>query len=192
MNREQFFAALIGSLLGLLPIIFTTLISQMEKRSRASHGDKAIDLAQRRVAFLSAWFQARQQFASEQTVAEIKEKIALELDGIKSFVDDELALPQMAPVVKTARRNFFQRMFLLYQPQSAGGWIYHTLFYMFSSFVILFTLAQISFGGELVGYFSATFLFAILPALLFNGLANRLDRKIVQRMLANSEKNLMA
>lgn len=182
MSRDQFLQALVGSLLGLLPLLFSAISHQLENRSITTRRDQAIDLAQRRVAFLTAWLQTRQQFDSAERLVAVKESLASEFDDIKVFVDSELIRPQAIHAAKsTDRRSWIQRALLLYLPRSISGWAYHGLFYMMFSIVILFTVAQIPQGTSLLdGYFIATLPFLFL-AVLFNILANRSDRIMEQR-----------
>ena len=181
MSRDQFLQALVGSLLGLLPLLFSAISHQLENRSITTRRDQAIDLAQRRVAFLTAWLQTRQQFDSAERLAAVKESLASEFDDIKTFVDSELIRPQAVHAARSTDRSWIQRALLLYWPRAVSGWAYHGLFYMMFSIVILFTVAQIPQGTSLIdGYFVATLPFLFL-AVLFNILANRSDHIMEQR-----------
>ncbi len=181
MSKDQFLQALVGSLLGLLPLLFSAISHQLETRSIASRRDNAIDLAQRRIAFLTAWFQTRQQVDSPERLAAVKENLAHEFDDIKSFVDSELERPQAAhAAMHSTDRLWYHRLFLLFWPRVLSGWVLHALFYMMVSIVVLFTLAQIPDGtNNLDGFFFATLPFLLL-AVLFNVLANHSDRKLAQ------------
>jgi hypothetical protein len=88
MTKDDFFKALITSVLGLLPITLTVLAGWLQKRSKTAKRDAAIDFAQRRVAFLSDWMQARQLSETSDKISHIKKGVADELDGIKANVDD--------------------------------------------------------------------------------------------------------
>ena len=122
MSRDQFLQALVGSLLGLLPLLFSAISHQLENRSITTRRDQAIDLAQRRVAFLTAWLQTRQQFDSAERLAVVKESLASEFDDIKAFVDSELIRPQAVHAARSTDRNWIQRALLLYLPRSVSGW----------------------------------------------------------------------
>ena len=88
MDENDFIKALVTSILGLLPFTVTTLWQWLQKRSKAAKRDAAIDFAERRVAFLSTWLQARELSATSQKISQIKNEVANELDGIKASVDD--------------------------------------------------------------------------------------------------------
>jgi hypothetical protein len=90
MTTDDFFKALITSVLGLLPITVSVLSSWLQKRSKVAKRDAAIDFAQRRVAFLSAWLQARQLSETNREISTIKKAVADELDGIKAGVDTSM------------------------------------------------------------------------------------------------------
>lgn len=81
-------------------------------------------------------------------------------DSFDALWDRYNKLPELAPPAGTAdkgtlsqRRSLLKRAFLLYTPQTAMGWVFHTLFYMF---VILFAFVlsgavALAAGGYWVG-----------------------------------------
>lgn len=97
MNQKDFITALVGSLLGLLPTLLSALINWREKHNRSALKEETVDFAQRQVAFLSAWLQARQQSDSSKKISGIKKEVAEELDRIKADVDKALYTPLEVP-----------------------------------------------------------------------------------------------
>ena len=182
MDEKQL-AAIVAALLGLLPILANAIINQVEKRSKAGRVDKAIDLAKRRIEFASQWFQARQQFDSQERINEVKVEMAKEFDEIKKYVESALALPLTSMEPEAKKRSRFQRLLLLYLPKSLNGWLYHTLFYIFFAIFILFTVLTIRDFNNFSEFDPVGTIISIVPfllALLFGFLANALDRKLAK------------
>jgi|GEM_PF-3378473 len=184
MDEKNYITALVGSLLGLLPLVVSVFISWLEKRSRIARKEEAIDFAQRQVTFLSAWMQAREQSDSDQQITPIKKEVGAELDQIKAHVDAMMDIPHDKPMVKTDERNFFQRLFLLYAPYTADGWVYRGLFFMCLGGVILLfivgglpdpTSGPMTFSDwASLGFLSLPFL---VIAVIFHALAIRCDHR---------------
>ena len=138
MDEKNYVTALVGSLLGLLPLVVSAFISWLEKRSRIACKEEAIDFAQKQVAFLSAWMQARQQSDADQAIIQVKKEVGAELDEIKAHVDAMMDIPHERPMVKTDERNFFQRLVAALCPVHSGWlglsrFIFHVFGWDYSS-----------------------------------------------------------
>jgi hypothetical protein len=186
MDQKVFITALIGALLGLIPTIASALIVWIEKRDRANQREQAIEFAGKQVTFLSSWLEARQQSETGDKLDKIKEMIAAELDEIKAHVDEALEIQVEAPAKRIKERNFIQRAFLLYAPQSMSARVYRTLFFVFLGMTLLVGAFWVSipnqdFGALIIGVIIFVFPF-MLPAILFNRLAVRSDRKAEEKM----------
>ena len=177
MDPKNINTALLGSLLGLIPLLVSAFINRLEKRSRIARKEEAIDFAQRQVAFLTAWLQARQQSDSAQKLSGIKKKVSAELDDIKAQVDLAMDIPHVKPLVKTDDRNFFQRLFLFYPPHTADGWIYRGLFFMnVGAMLLLFIVGAFSPDSQTLLGVGILIIPFLLLAILFHALAIRSDR----------------
>ncbi len=195
MDSKNFITALVGSLLGLLPLLLSAFISWLEKRSRVARKEESIDFAQRRVTFLTNWLQARQQSDSGKQLAAIKKEVSAELDDIKDQVNSMMDIPHETPMVQTQKRNFSQRLFLFYPPHTAGGWVYRGLFFMCVSAILFFgflsavpdpTAPPLTIW-DWVGYGIVILPFLLL-ALLFHALAVHTDNR-AEKMLMQPQKS---
>jgi len=189
MDRKDFLTAVIGSLLGLIPLFVTALLNWLDKRGRLARKEEEINFAQERVSFLSAWLQAREQAEGGEDSTGIKKAIALELDGIKQNLDPILLEAHAQPVVKVKERHFVQRLLLLYPPHKLVGWVFRGLFYMCLSGIAFFAVPLIvpyqGQGLNPVAYVEGSLCLVIpslLLAVLLHYLATRSD--------AEAEKDL--
>lgn len=193
MNLSKYIDALIASLLGLIPLFVTALLNWLDKRSRLARKEEEIDFAQRRVSFLSAWLQARQQTEAEEESVTIKKSIAEELDGIKKSLDPILLQPHIQPLVKTSEQNLFLRLFLLYPPHKMEGWVYRGLFFMclsgivFVVFVILYPDPNFPLSSKLGGGLCVASPI-LLMAVILHFLATGSDRKVENAPSPANEK----
>jgi hypothetical protein len=84
----------IGALVGLLPVIAAAMKKGIERRGVGLRREQAIDVANRRVGFLSAWLRARQESDPVNGIEGIKASVAKELDDIKASVDEAVSSQQ--------------------------------------------------------------------------------------------------
>jgi Flp pilus assembly protein TadB len=177
MDNKNISTAVIGALLGLLPLLASAFISWLGKRSRVARKEEAIDFAQRQVTFISAWLQARQQSDSTQKMTAVKKKVSEELDEIKSNVDEMMDIPHSKPLVLTDNRNFLQRLFLFYPAHAADGWAYRGLFFMIVGVMLLFIVSATAANDHDTWVGTVILLIPLfLLAILFHALAIHSDR----------------
>ncbi len=189
MDPKNINTALIGSLLGLIPLLVSALINWLEKRSRVARKEEALDFAQRQVAFISAWLQARQLSEPAQKLGGIKKMVSTELDDIKSQVDQAMDIPHVKPLVKTDDRNFFQRLFLFYPPHTAGGWVYRGLFFMnVGAMILLLIVAASSPDTDTLVGFGLLIMPFLLLAILFHALAIHSDKAAEKFLLPSTKR----
>ena len=195
MDQKTLIAALVAALLGLLPTILQALINWLEKRSLVQRKEETLAFAEHQVAFLSAWMQTRQQSDSGQKLDEIKNEVASELDGIKAHVNAVMDIPHNRPIVNTNDRNFLQRLFLLYPPHTADGWVHRGMFFLcLGGILFIFLLGALPdptsapmTASDWFGYGVIALPFLLLAA-LFHALAIHSDRRGEKLLLPTQGK----
>ena len=121
------------SVVGILGSSASSFFSWQEKRSiKAKHQD-AMDLAERRIAFLITWSKAQEPICTHQRFEEIKLEVSQELDYLKQNLLEFKIQPEHSTFLQW---KIIQRTFLLYIPHNFGGWICHILFYILLFFII--------------------------------------------------------
>jgi len=164
------------SVVGILGSSASGFFSWLEKRSiKAKHKD-AIDLAERRITFVTTWFKAQEPICTPQRLEEIKLEVSQELDYLRQ------QLSQF--VIQTDRSTFsqgkiIQQIFLLYLPRNFGGWVCHILFYILLLFVIGGTLSipQNLNDLEWISDTVVGLIVFIVPMIILQQLALRFNKK---------------
>ncbi len=144
MTQAELTNALLGAVLGLLPITLTAFFDWQEKRDVADQRNQAIDVAHKRVNFLNDWVKAQENCVKENCTTDhlhaIKEDIASELNQLKQELAENLAALEQRTVTKTtarAQRSLLQNMFLAYFPRGAFAWALHIFYYMLLGMSVL-------------------------------------------------------
>ncbi|MBN1661494.1 MAG: hypothetical protein JXA93_24085 [Anaerolineae bacterium] len=188
MQNQQIMAIVVGAIAGLLPIVLTTLISWMDRRTRLSKQTQALNLAQKRVEFLSGWLKAQELLCSPQEWEQLKRSASEELVALRQHLTDILEEEQRRPIEVAEERSPVQKLFLLYRPRTASGWILHTLFYMFASITTLYVIYMLwpmegwSWTFDAFVESAIVTLVGVTIALFFRRLAVAADRRAEQQL----------
>lgn len=198
---DTILVAIIGALAGLIPPLLTVLYGWNEKRGIFAAKKRAIELAQNRVAFLNTWVQTKQSISTEKEFQETKELIGRELSLLFSNLSNTLT--ELESPVITLKRNWFQKIFLIYRPHQPSAWVLHVLFYMFLG-LISFVLVALLVSGEHfrgidpdTGKYDLPFhfgeilggsFFLLLPWASFWWIARRIDKKQLERIAEHSQE----
>lgn len=191
--REQIIPIIVGALVGLFPTLLATLVKWLDKRGLAARQNRALSLAQQRVAFLDSWTKVQETLCSPEQFDEIKREVSNELVQINQTLCENL-VEEEDEFVTFEERNVLQRLFLLYTPRSVTGWVLHILFYMFVGILtaILISGSGLGYGtrGWSIGYLIGEWI-ALSPLVvlifLFRWFAVRSDRATEKRMEAQRE-----
>jgi hypothetical protein len=190
----QLIIIIVGAVAGLLPVLLTSALSWLEKRSLATKQNRALDLAKRHIEFLDSWVKVQETISSSERFEEIKLEASEELDQLRISLSERMVEEEEEQDIESGERNLLQRLFLAYWPHNAAGWVWHTLFYMFLGMTVLWAFAigidpdtgQFSmdvFWSDLV----LTALLFIFPLLFIRWLAVRTDRIAEGKMAALRE-----
>ncbi|MCP9887408.1 hypothetical protein KBY96_05590 [Cyanobium sp. ATX 6A2] len=137
-----------GAVLGLIPIVLTSLFDWQEKRNDTQKRNQAIDIAHKRVIFLNDWIKAQESCMPGQLV-QFKQEVSIELNQLKHELATVLAIQEERKAVRSAlrgSRKIPQNLFLAYTPRSASAWTLHIIYYMLLG-IALFFLYFGSFTG---------------------------------------------
>lgn len=125
MTEQSALITLAGALASLLPVLITAVFKWFERRSHHHRRQRALDLAHKRVSFLSDWVKAQENLAAEDE----------ELQSARSTVARELrqliAAITVSPVTtpQLDQRSRLRRLFLAYWPTSGWAFVLHVTFY---------------------------------------------------------------
>ena len=133
---QQIVIIVVGALAGLFPVLLTSTLSWVEKRSLAARQNRALDLAKGHVEFLDSWVKTQETLCSAERFKEIKQDTSTELDRLRKNLAESLAETEKDH--EEDEKNLLQRLFLAYWPHNVAGWVFHTLFYMFLSMMVLY------------------------------------------------------
>ncbi len=187
-QSQQIVIIIVGALAGLFPVLLTSALSWLEKRSLATKQNRALDLAKKHIEFLDSWVKVQETLCSAERFEEIKQETSDELDQLRKSLSERLAEEEKDD--EENEKNLLQRLFLAYWPHNVAGWVLHTLFYMFLSMTVLFLITVFGVDPETDQYSLEETLsdlyglipFFILPMLVIRWLAVRVDRKAEEKM----------
>lgn len=120
---------ILGGLVGLFPILLTSLLSWSDKRSNATKQQKALEMAKNRIDFIERWVKVQEALNSTERFEEIKQESADELARIRKELS--VILDEDKETIDDREKPLFQRAFLLYRPYSFLGWVMHLAYYFF-------------------------------------------------------------
>lgn len=180
---------LLAAVIGLTPVI----LKWLNDRSKEAANRRYIQQAKEQVEFWQAWLQAQREVSSDEQFTVLKRTTAKQLDKLMQTVTKQNYHETSSEQSKNGP-SFFQRLFLIYFPQTFAGWIFHSLFYITISFTIMFL-----FGSSLpeddinanpswdvfvsdIGLIIFVLLVFITIAFIFQRLANRADRKYREKL----------
>jgi len=184
---------LLAAIIGLTPVF----LKWLNDRSKEAANRRSVQQAKEQVEFWQTWLQAQREVSTDKHFAELKSEVAQRLDKlIQKYV--EIEEKEKSRILTGDEHSFFQRIFLLYMPHSASGWIFHTLFYITISFTFMLMIG-LSIQPEDIGarpsweYFKAELglniailLFFVIIAFIFQRLARRTERKITKKQKENN------
>ncbi len=180
--NKPFFETLMTAitLVGLLGTTAGGFIAWLEKRNIKAKYQDEINLAERRIAFLTNWFKAQEPVCTPQRLEQIKLETSQELDSLRSRLSQFILESEQHSVFSKGKS--YQKTFLLFIPHNIGGWLSLIFFYVLLIFVLLFITIPPE-GNDLkswAGWFTDSvmwlFIFAI-PLFFLQRLGIRFSRK---------------
>ena len=129
-----------GAVLGLIPVVLTSLFDWQEKRNDTQKRNQAIDTAHKRVIFLNDWIKA-QEVCMPEHLGQLKQGASMELNELRNELITALAIQEERKAVRSAlrgSRNITQRIFLAYTPRSTSALTLHILYYMLLGIAFFF------------------------------------------------------
>jgi hypothetical protein len=180
--NKPFFETLMTAitLVGLLGTTAGSFIAWLEKRSIKAKYQDEINLAERRIAFLNAWFKAQEPVCTPQRLEAIKLETSQELDSLRSRLTQFILESEQHSVFSKGKS--YQKTFLLFIPHNIGGWVSLILFYVLLIFVLLF-ITTLPEGNDLkswVGWLTDSLMWLIIfaiPLFFLQRLGIRYSRK---------------
>jgi hypothetical protein len=164
------------SVVGILGSSAAGFSSWAEKRSiKAKHKD-AIELADRRITFLTTWFKAQEPICTPQRLEEIKLEVSRELDYIRQSLSQSMIQVDRSTF---SQQKVIQQTFLLFLPRNPGGWMCHALFYILL-FIAIAGVLSIPQNLNDIKYISDTvmgFIVFLVPMSILQRLALRFNRR---------------
>ena len=193
-EQTPLLTAIAGALAGIVPILLTFVSGWLAQRGQAARRAEAVNLAKQRVEFLTGWIEAQQALGPESKLNEMKQAVLVELDEVwESVVDLELSETFYAPL---ARHSLFQRLFLLYAPVTAFGWVYHALYWAaigslsFLALLVAITLLSLQLEIIAANIYASVFYGtpSLILAIVFRWLAVKEDHKAEEQARAELER----
>jgi hypothetical protein len=191
LEWKDILTVLIGGLVGLLPIIMSSVLAWLDKRSLSAKKHHALELAKSRIDFIDRWVKVQQDVTSAERFEQIKRETTSELDQLKTELSEILVEEQKPEPEKENGKNLLKRLLLLYRPRNFSGWITHIVFYIVLFFTVNtligyrpgFDLATNEFSWSLLGSDLIVVLILFIPALIIRAIAIRIDRKAEQSFI---------
>lgn len=178
---EKVVVATVAGLFGLLPVLLQWLGTIANRRDRATR----LKNLRSELEFLEQWQSLRATVApgaGNPPQAEGGESVQAELDGLLQEFHDLVHLRRSGPKASDPSGSFIRRLFLLYRPRTALGWLWHTLFYGVLIAALAFLTVgflQDGFSGEFATGFTGSVVVFGLPLFVAHLLAARSHRAAV-------------
>ena len=128
--------AVASSMVGLLPLLITIIVDQLEKRSNKARRDASLNYLNQRISFVTSWFNAQKEISDVEQLKRVQQMMTDELRDIyaefaNAILEVEREAQQRQELMRRVKSmNFMKRLLLLYKPFNVRGWLYHALFYM--------------------------------------------------------------
>jgi|GEM_PF-2364423 len=125
---ERVAVTVVAGLFGLLPVLLQWLGSIASRRDRATR----LKTLRAELDFLEQWQSLRATVApgaGNPPQFEGGDSVQAELDGLLQEYRDLAHLRRSGSEASDPSGSFIRRLFLLYRPATAIGWLWHTLFY---------------------------------------------------------------
>lgn len=201
LTFDKLIIPLASSMVGLIPVLINILVNTLDKRSHIAKRNTALTYLNQRVGFLTNWFLLQKEVNNQEQLSKIKGMMSSELTDIyEEFAEallevEKESMERRGLLARVKGTNGFRRFFLLYTPYNAGGWLYHTLYYMsiLPLLMILgYEISQYLQSGVWFQNIPTEYLYVggvlILLVLLFHGLARRAARAVEERMATLDRK----
>jgi hypothetical protein len=124
--------ALVGSIFGLIPLIVqisTTRAQRRDRMTRLNHLRAELELLEH-MHTLQGKVGAPDEVAKSQTNDVISDSLSRVLEQYNNLAEIAPSTVFGGKPSSPRELSFLRRVFLLYNPRSLLGWIFHTLFYM--------------------------------------------------------------
>jgi hypothetical protein len=135
-NFPPWLIPLASSMVGLIPVLINITVNTLDKRSSLAKRTNELNYVNQRLTFLMGWYQLQKEVNKPEQISAIQGMVARDLDDVYKHLTfsmaeaDVLSQEQEELLTRFQKMNAFRRFFLLYTPYNAGGWLYHTLYYM--------------------------------------------------------------
>ncbi len=130
---------LLAAIIGLTPVF----LKWLNDRSLEAAKRRSIEQAKEQVEFWQIWLKAQREVTNDERFAQLKMEISQRLDLLlqKNInIEDKENEKEKEKEQGMEKHSFFQKLFLLYMPHTATGWIFHTFFYITISFTFMLTI----------------------------------------------------
>jgi hypothetical protein len=177
MKWDALAVAFVAGLFGLLPLMWQISATRAQRRdrmTRLSHLRAELELLER-LNTLQGAVSAGDEAAKRKldlTISNALSYVMGQYNALAEIAPSKIASSSTESAPSTAgggeqppprQLSFLRRMLLLYDPDTALGWILHTVFYIVAFFFVAWELMLIGFGGPgEEGFFVATVGSAIL------------------------------
>lgn len=124
---------LLAAIIGLTPVF----LKWMNDRSLEAAKRRSIEQAKEQVEFWQVWLKAQREVTNDERFVQLKLEVSQRLDLLlQKNIDIENEEKEKVREKEQGieKHSFFQKLFLLYMPHTASGWIFHTFFYITISF----------------------------------------------------------
>jgi hypothetical protein len=183
--------ALVGSIFGLIPLIVqisTTRAQRRDRMTRLNHLRAELELLEH-MHTLQGKVGAPDEVAKSQTNDVISDSLSRVLEQYNNLAEIAPSTVFGGKPSSPRELSFLRRVFLLYNPRSLLGWIFHTLFYistMILGFDLLLDLPLLLLFqrgiGEVLSEVASNILVFGLLSLIFQRLARRNASRNVARL----------
>jgi hypothetical protein len=172
-----FVAASVAGLFGLIPLMVQIATSRAQRRDRIYRLNQLqaeLELLERLHAL-----QAEVGASDEATKPEADLVIS---DSVRKLLEQYNELSELTPSAAGSKQpppeqhSFLRRAFLMYNPHTTSGWLWHTLFYIFASILVFLLFGEVSvlFGVGWTDFLLGMLIFVLpvsIALLIFQRLA---------------------
>jgi hypothetical protein len=171
-------APFVAGLFGLIPLMVQIATSRAQRRDRIYRLNQLqaeLELLERLHA-LQAEVSASDEATKPQTDLVIS-------DSVRKLLEQYNELSEITPSAATGSKqpspeqhSFLRRAFLMYNPHTTAGWLWHTLFYIFASILVFLLFGHVSvlFGVGWTAFLLGMLIFVLpvsIALLIFQRLA---------------------
>jgi hypothetical protein len=181
--------ALVGGIFGLIPLIVqisTTRAQRRDRMTRLNHLRAELELLEH-MHTLQGKVGAPDEVAKSQTNDVISDSLSRVLEQYNNLAEIAPSTVVGGKPSSPRELSFLRRVFLLYNPRTLLGWIFHTLFYISTMIFGLDGLLDLSIlfqrgVGEFLSEVASNVLVFGLLSLIFQRLARRNASRNVARL----------